>query len=230
MKARILRATVLAAALAAAGAAHAGSVNLAHGPLGNVQVPAVSLKESRYLSTVRQQYDFSCGSAALSTLLTHHYGHPVTEAQVFEAMYRHGDQARIRREGFSLLDMKRYLEQLGFEANGFDVPLKRLAEAGLPAIALINENGYNHFVVVKGERAGRVLVGDPAGGTRAMTLERFQALWTNGILFVITSHQQRARFNDDAHWSVVPRAPITSGVDRSGLSGLVMPKLGPADF
>jgi len=218
------------AALVVAGAAHAGSVSLGHGTMGDLRVPTVSLKASRYLSTVRQQYDFSCGSAAVSTLLTHHYAHPVTEAQVFEAMYVHGDREKIRREGFSLLDMKRYLDRLGFEANGFDVPLERLVEAGLPGIALINENGYNHFVVIKGVRDGRVLVGDPAGGTRAMTVERFKTLWTNGILFVVTNQTQRAQFNIDAHWAAVPRAPIGSGIDRSGLSGLVMPKLGPGDF
>lgn len=229
MKTGILLVIALAAGMAAS-AGHAGTLSLGHGTLGTVEVPVVSLKASRYLTTVRQQYDFSCGSAAVSTLLTHHYGHPVTEAQVFEAMYLRGDRPKIQREGFSLLDMKHYLEHLGFEANGFEVPLERLVEARLPGIALINENGYSHFVVVKGVRGERVLVGDPAGGTRAMTIERFKTLWTNGILFVITSHPQRALFNVEAHWAAVPRAPITSGIDRSGLSGIVMPKLGPADF
>lgn len=229
MKTGILQVIALAVGMAAS-AGHASTLSLGHGTLGTVEVPVVSLKASRYLTTVRQQYDFSCGSAAVSTLLTFHYDHPVTEAQVFEAMYQRGDREKIQREGFSLLDMKRYLEHLGFEANGFDVPLDRLVEAGLPGIALINENGYNHFVVIKGVRHGRVLVGDPAVGTRTMTLERFRTMWTNGIVFVITSHAQRARFNAQAHWAAVPRAPITSGIDRSGLSGIVMPKLGPADF
>src|SRR5690606_40798166 len=54
--------------------------------------------------------DFSCGSAATATLLTYQYGHPVTELEVFRQMYAQGDQARIRKEGFSLLDMRRYLQ------------------------------------------------------------------------------------------------------------------------
>src|SRR6218665_2475537 len=108
---------------------------------GTFSVPTVSMKEGRYLATERQQFDFSCGSAALSTLLTHHYGHPVTEQAVFEAMYREGDQAKIQHEGFSLLDMKRYLEANGFEADGFEAPLEKLAAAKIPAIALINESG-----------------------------------------------------------------------------------------
>ena len=58
--------------------------------------------------------------------------------------------------------MKRYLAAHGFEADGFEQPLDKLDEARVPAIVLINENGYHHFVVVKGVQADRVLIGDPA--------------------------------------------------------------------
>ena len=47
-------------------------------------------------------------------------------------MFVRGDQAKIKREGFSLLDMKRYLEAHGFEADGFEEPLDKLAEARHP--------------------------------------------------------------------------------------------------
>jgi len=147
-------------------AAHAGTVDLPYQISGSYAVPVKSMKEVKFAATVRQQYDFSCGSAALSTLLTHHYNFAVTEEKVFEQMFLNGDQSKIRLEGFSLLDMKRYLESLGFEADGFEEPLGKLVTASLPAIVLINQSGYNHFVVVKGVRDGRVLIGDPAGGAR----------------------------------------------------------------
>jgi len=219
---------VLAWSLAtlAGGGAHAGAVDVD----GVFTVPVVSMKEGRYLATERQQYDFSCGSAALSTLLTHHYGFRVGEQAVFEAMYREGEQAKIQHEGFSLLDMKRYLESQGFEADGFEAPLEKLAEAKVPGIALMNERGYNHFVVVKGLRDGRVLVGDPAGGTRALTQAEFESRWVNRILFVITNRQDRAVFNAAADWRVVPRSPLTEGIQRDGVSGITMPRLGPSDF
>ena len=160
----------------------AGTVELPLQVGGAFSVPAVSLRESRYVTTLRQQYDFSCGSAALATLLTHHYGHPVGEDQVFTEMYRTGDQSKIKVEGFSLLDMKRFLEAHGYSADGFQESLARLAEVGIPAIVLINEAGYNHFVVIKGIRDGRVLFGDPATGTRALPIAQFEAMWVNSIL------------------------------------------------
>jgi hypothetical protein len=212
------------------GACLADTVNLPYAIGGSYSLPVTSLKGARFSAMIRQQYDYSCGSAALSTLLTYHYGYKVTEQTVFEEMFEQGDREKIRREGFSLFDMKRYLENHGFQADGFEAPLDKLQDASIPAIVLINENGYNHFVVIKGMRDGRILVGDPSGGTRALTREVFEALWTNGILFVVTNRQDLAKFNVASEWSAFPRSPLASGINRDGLSGVVIPKSGPVDF
>lgn len=216
--------------LCPAGVCLADSVNLPYQIGGAYSLPVTSMKSARFRTMIHQQYDFSCGSAALSTLLTYHYGFKVTEQTVFEEMFEKGDREKIRRDGFSLFDMKRYLESHGFQADGFEAPLDKLESAGIPAIVLINDNGYNHFVVVKGLRDGRVLVGDPSGGTRALTRASFDALWTNGILFVVSNRQELARFNIEAEWNAVPRAPLASGISREGLSGIVITKSGPSDF
>jgi predicted double-glycine peptidase len=156
-------ALLLGASGVGAGVAHAADLPALGGAY--YSVPVKSIKEVRRASTMLQQYDFSCGSAALATLLTHHYDYPANERAIFEDMYTRGDQQKIRKEGFSLLDMKNFLEARGFHADGFQQPLEKLAEAGIPAIVLISENGYNHFVVVKGLRGDRILLGDPASGT-----------------------------------------------------------------
>lgn len=197
---------------------------------GRYAVPVTSLKEARFRATMRQKYDFSCGSAAIATLLTHQYGVPVSEQEVFEKMYASGDQQKIRREGFSLLDMKQYLAGRGFEADGFVQPLDRLVEARLPAIVLIGEKGYHHFVVIKGIREGRVLIGDPATGTRAMSREQFESVWVNHLLFVIHNNQQLAIFNATPDWRAAPSAPIASTLQRDDVPSMSIPKLGPGDF
>lgn len=225
-------ATFVAAFLSclAVSAVEAASLELPYQIGGAYNVPVKSIREARFAATVHQRYDFSCGSAALSTLLTYQYNYPVTEDKVFEEMFRLGDQAKIRVEGFSLLDMKRYLEAHGFQADGFQESLDKLASAHIPAIVLVNENGYHHFVVVKGVRDGRVLIGDPAGGTRAVTRAAFEAAWVNQILFVITNRQKSAEFNTAADWHAAPGSPLAEGIVRAGLAGIVMPKLGPSDF
>lgn len=200
--------------------------------LGGVQysIPVKSMKEVRRASTMLQQYDFSCGSAALATLLTHHYDYPANEKAIFEDMYTRGDQQKIRKEGFSLLDMKNFLEARGFRADGFQQPLEKLVEAGIPAIVLISENGYNHFVVIKGLRGDRILLGDPASGTRVMPLLQFEGVWKNKLLFVVHNRVEQARFNLAADWSAAPLAPLASGVARDSLSNITLRKFGPGDF
>lgn len=199
-------------------------------------MPVRTIKQIRqqiaFRATLHQKYDFSCGSAAVATLLTYHYGKPVDEASVFQWMYASGDQAKIRREGFSLLDMKRYLEHAGYRADGVRVSLDELARVGVPAIALVSDQGYRHFVVVKGVhdsraapgdpraalRDSRVALGDPAIGGRIVSREQFESMWVGGIFFVIRSHLDVARFNAPADWSAHLAAPVALGVARESMA------------
>lgn len=212
------------------GVTHAATLDIHAIGGAEYRVPVTSLKEVRFKSTIRQQYDFSCGSAALATLLTYHYGYPVNERTAFEEMYRLGDQKKIRKEGFSLLDIKRFLEARGFRADGFQLPLAKLEGARLPAIVLIAEKGYRHFVVVKGIRDGRILIGDPASGTRAISQDSFEAMWVNKLLFVIHNNRQLARFNQTLDWHAAPKAPLHATTNHDGPDRLTIPKFGPGDF
>ena len=196
---------------------------------GGYSIPLNSMQGSRTASTTVQQFDFSCGSAALATLLTFHYHYPVSEQLVFEEMFLNGDQALIRKAGFSLLDMKNYLAKHGFIADGFQQELDQLAEAKLPAIVLVSEKGYQHFVVIKGVRGQRILIGDPASGTRSIDRQRFKELWTNRLLFVIHNRVDGVRFNESADWHAAPTAPV--GVNSmSTLRTISLPNIGPGDF
>jgi hypothetical protein len=197
---------------------------------GDVRMSVTSMRQARLAGTLLQQYDFSCGSAAIATLLTHHFGYPTTEKVVFESMFSRGDQLKIRKEGFSLLDMKQFLQTHGFQADGFEQSLDRLAEARLPAIALINEKGYLHFVVIKGLRGERVLLGDPANGTRAVSRQDFMASWHNRLLFVVHNRMDIARFNQASDWQAALTSPLSAGMSRDGLSSITLFKHGPGDF
>src|ERR1700710_2401501 len=76
------------------------------GLTGEYHVHVASMLARKFGTVIRQQYDFSCGSAALATVLHYHYGLPRGETDVFAGMWQDGDQANIRKVGFSLLDMK----------------------------------------------------------------------------------------------------------------------------
>ncbi|MDX9997292.1 MAG: C39 family peptidase [Phenylobacterium sp.] len=171
-------------------------------------IPVRSIREIPFRTVVRQQYDYSCGSAALATLLAHHYGKNVGEAQIFRAMYAAGDQEKIRKVGFSMLDMKKYLETHGYEADGYRISLERLATARAPAITVIQIGTYKHFVVVKGVRDGKVLVGDPALGLKTYTTEEFGKMW-NGVAFMIRGvPASQVAYNREDEWRPWSTAPL----------------------
>lgn len=174
-----------------------------------------TMLDRRYYTVTRQRYDFSCGSAALATLLHYHYGVRADEQDTFNGMWATGDQAAIRKLGFSLLDMKRYLQSIGLETQGFRVTLDQIAKTQVPGIALTVTNGYRHFVVIKGVSADGVLVGDPSRGLLRVDRREFEKMW-DGLFFVITDSREigQRSFNRAGQWSMVGVAPVDGAMTR----------------
>lgn len=182
-------------------------------------VPVTSMIDIPFRTVVRQQYDYSCGSAALATLLHFHYDVPVTEGEVFKSMYAAGDKERIRKVGFSLLDIKKYLSLRGFEADGYRATFEQLAKVNRPAIAVVTIGTYRHFVVIKGVRDGRVLVGDPAIGLKTYSKDEFSKMW-NGVIFAVhASDKTKAIYNREEEWTPYAIAPLGSPLTDDSLSG-----------
>jgi predicted double-glycine peptidase len=120
--------------------------------------------ELKYKNIVHQAYDYSCGSAALVTILKYHLGIDVSEQQSMEGMMAFGEKDKIiERRGFSLLDMKRYLASI---------------------VVPIDYAGFKHFVVLRGVRGGLVFLADPAMGNITFPVEEFATLWDRNTLFL----------------------------------------------
>lgn len=150
--------------------------------------PVAPLSEIESRRIVKQNYDYSCGSAALATLLKHHLGEEFTEQQVIYGLLQHGDAKRIQeRRAFSLLDMKKFVNALGYEANGYNAKIEDLASSEYwPCIVPIKFFGYRHFVVVKGIHKGHVFVADPWRGHSSYTVPQFQEIWYQNVMFLVS--------------------------------------------
>ncbi|WP_225671275.1 C39 family peptidase [Thalassolituus marinus] len=150
------------------------------------------LNVQKFRNVVRQAYDYSCGSAALTTLLDFYLGRNFQERQVMEGLLRFGETERIvERRGFSLLDMKRLVTALGHPSGGFKAEAKDLLELDHPAIAPIEYAGFKHFVVIRSVYDNRVYVADPALGNISFTLSRFLEVWDNNVLFIVFPNGHR---------------------------------------
>lgn len=157
---------------------------------GDWNVPVKSLVEMRFEDVVRQAYDLSCGAAALATLFRYFYGEDVTESQIIERMLVIGDREKIQKDGFSMLELKRFSEDLGYVSGGYRIEkTEDLLKVKIPVIALINVRGYNHFVVVRSTSGGRVHIADPAFGNRSTPIEQFDGQWNKVVLAVMSSER-----------------------------------------
>jgi uncharacterized protein len=150
-----------------------------------------SLLELRNEGLVRQHWDLSCGAAAVATLLTYQLGDPVTEREAAAGMLRASDIRLVKaRLGFSLLDLKNFAMSRGLVATGYgNLSLQDMLKMA-PIIVPIRVRNFGHFVVVRGQTEGQILIADPAFGNRLLTPQAFEKAWTSRIGFVITRRDE----------------------------------------
>jgi len=161
------------------------------------RAPVVSILEKRQQNIVLQQWELSCAAAALATVLRYQHGLPVTERQVALGMVKRSeylenpDLIRIR-QGFSLLDLKRYVDKLGFVGRGLgQMNIEDLIDQA-PLIVPVTIRGYPHFVVFRGATSSKVLLADPAFGNITMSINKFRDAWIlykdiNHVGFIVTN-------------------------------------------
>ncbi|MFJ2362123.1 C39 family peptidase [Pseudomonas sp. NPDC087697] len=168
-----------------AGLSEAGQMPLSVLPGGAVVFkPVQSMRERKFADLVQQKTDFSCGAASLATVLRQAYWLDVTEAQIIEGMLAHSDQNLVRVQGFSMLDMKRYVESIGMRARGYRVSPEGLTSVAIPVIVLMDIRGYKHFVVMQKAEKDWVYIGDPVLGHKRFKFDDFVKGW-NGIIFAV---------------------------------------------
>lgn len=167
--------------------ARAGDVGFS-GVLPNgalLQQRVESMQERRFRHVVRQHTDYSCGAAALATILKYAYHLDADEATVIEGMMGVADPGLVRERGFSLLDIKRYVESMGMRGRGYRVDESRLRNLRVPGLVLMDVRGFRHFVVLKQVHGDFVEVADPILGNRSVPLPEFLASWPSRAVFIV---------------------------------------------
>jgi len=147
--------------------------------------PLVSMREQKFENLVEQKYDFSCGAAALTTILKYAYHIDVDEREVLQGLAKVSDEEIVKEKGFSLLDIRKYVHTLGLRGRGYKMSANNLEQVKIPTIVRVNIRGYHHFVVLKRVVGDEVYIGDPALGNRVMSREDFIRGWSGSIFAVV---------------------------------------------
>jgi uncharacterized protein len=157
-----------------------------------VDRPAVSVKDLRDRHVVKQRLDFSCGAAALATLMRFGFGANISERLILDDLYKllsEEEKSAVRETGFSLLHLQRVAQARGYNAEGFRLAPDDLSMLAGPVIVFIEPRGYQHFAVLRGVDGDRVYLADPARGNIRVPRYAFLRDWLQddekGIIFVV---------------------------------------------
>ena len=141
----------------------------------------------RNQNLIIQRYDYSCGAAALATLMRYYFGDEVNEEEVlFNILGSMTKEEVLDREekGLSLLDLKQYAERRGYQAVGVKLKYATLKQLKGPVLIHLEQIDYKHFAVLKGVVGDRVYLADPSRGNVRMAVFRFSKEWA-GIALIL---------------------------------------------
>jgi uncharacterized protein len=144
-----------------------------------------SLKQQ---NVVMQKADYSCGAAALATLIRYYWGDAVTEADFLKATITvlSLDEMKDRvKNGLSMTDLRKAAVAQGYLSTIGKRTLSELVEAKVPLIVRIKKDDFEHFVVYRGILNDRVFLADPIRGNLRLSICRFAEQWTDGAVLVV---------------------------------------------
>ncbi|MFN2289350.1 MAG: C39 family peptidase [Chromatocurvus sp.] len=179
-------------------------------------------KTRRDQGVVRQERDFSCGVAAMATLLTYYFERPVSEEQLLarldlpdpdvltDAISGAGvtQQERerllaLQERGVSLAMLAGLAREYGLVAKGIKISPALLSRLSVPAIAYVEPRGEPHFTLIRGvDGYGNVQVADPSWGNRRFPAADFARVFVppgavSGRLLIVLPDSHEAGLSED---------------------------------
>ncbi len=139
---------------------------------------------------VMQQREYSCGAAALATLLRYYWDDTsATEAKYLTElakMLSPAETADRITNGLTLTDLRRLAVQTGYLASIGTLTFDKLTESKVPLVLGITVQEYRHFVVYRGTDGQYVYLADPMRGNIRTPVWQFKTQWQqNAVLAIV---------------------------------------------
>jgi uncharacterized protein len=140
-------------------------------------------------NTVLQNYEESCGAAALATLMGL-FGIQKSEKEVLDRV--------AKTDMLSFSELSNAAKEFGFRAQGYKIDKSSFEKLRLPVIAKIQrEKDYPHFVVAVNHAGDFVTLLDPSFGRYTIAKDEFYELWvqegTKGFVLVALPQSGNAK-------------------------------------
>lgn len=155
-----------------------------------------SYKELSQRQIVMQKRDYSCGAAALATILRYYWGDDITEDQLLhllEKLLKPEEIKEREKNGLSLTDLRNLANKAGYESSIGKVKFEELAEAKVPVLVGLVVKKYDHFVVFRGAVDGWVYLADPARGQIRIPVGMFEQQWQENAILVVAKPRTKVK-------------------------------------
>ena len=147
-----------------------------------------SWKSLRERNLILQRRDYSCGAAALATLVKYHLGDPATEDQflkTLDAILTDKEIVDRIKNGLALSDLRKAAVREGYQSVAAKLTLDKLCKAKTPLIVGITDDSYDHFVVYRGADSRYVYLADPIRGNLRLPIEKFAKQWQKNLVLAV---------------------------------------------
>lgn len=142
------------------------------------EMDPLDYRTRRYDRVIGQTDWYTCGPAAIATLLRYYFDFDTSEAEMLGlALEASADQERALTQGLNAAALKHAVEAKGIPVQGYSLTLDNLvdyfARGGLPVVLHVTKP-RNHYVVAIGTADSRVVLADPSWGRRIMEISALQ--------------------------------------------------------
>lgn len=135
---------------------------------------------------IRQYDETDCAPACLA-MISWYYGKKLPVSKIREF-------AKTDKQGTNLYGLIEAGKRIDLDLDGYEVDFQSLEDFKYPLIAhVINEKGYDHFVVIEKKKGNNLYIVDPAKNRYKISSSEFHKVWTNIILTV----EKGDNFNSD---------------------------------
>lgn len=172
---------------------------------------------------VKQSLDYSCGPAAMATLLSYYFQIPTSEQEILNVLERHSALWQLpddwRETGVSMAALAKMASYTGLEAVGVAIELAMLSRLKIPAIVYLEHRGLPHFSVIRGvDGLGNIQLADPTWGNQLLSQREFVKLWPvgqtgKGKLLLLRPRQGSKIAVDSSYFSISSRAPTLLSIN-----------------
>ncbi len=150
----------------------------------NIKKPIKSWIEFKNENLARQEYDYSCGSATLATILKYYYGFQVEEKDVLDDILKSKGfdvSKKILLENgetnLSFFDLSEFSQRKGFKAIGLAIDMDSLKNLKVPVILFVKVRKDEHFTVYKSMDENYVYLADPSFGNIKVSISKFKEMF-----------------------------------------------------